>query len=129
MQLIGIHPIKHSDLGFNNTLFGGKLLSWLDADAVAYAMEICDSPRMVTVSLDKCVFKKSSTQSHIIKIYAEVEKFGLTSVTLNVEARKHNVYNGNQQVVLSTQIKFVRVDEDGEPVRISTRVKEKFKKD
>jgi acyl-CoA hydrolase len=129
MQLIGIHPIKHSDLGFNNTLFGGKLLSWLDADAVAYAMEICDSPRMVTVSLDKCVFKKSSTQSHIIKIYAEVEKFGVTSVTLNVEARKHNVYNGNQQVVLSTQIKFVRVDEDGEPVRISTRVKEKFKKD
>jgi acyl-CoA hydrolase len=129
MQLIGIHPIKHSDLGFNNTLFGGKLLSWLDADAVAYAMEICDSPRMVTVSLDKCVFKKSSTQSHIIKIYAEVEKFGLTSVTLNVEARKHNVYNGNQQVVLSTQIKFVRVDEDGEPVKISTRVKEKFKKD
>ena len=96
MQLIGIHPIKHSDLGFNNTLFGGKLLSWLDADAVAYAMEICDSPRMVTVSLDKCVFKKSSTQSHIIKIYAEVEKFGVTSVTLNVEARKHNVYNGNQ---------------------------------
>ncbi len=129
MQLIGIHPIKHSDLGFNNTLFGGKLLSWLDADAVAYAMEICDSPRMVTVSLDKCVFKKSSTQSHIIKIYAEVEKFGVTSVTLNVEARKHNVYNGNQQVVLSTQIKFVRVDEDGEPVRISTRVKEKYKKD
>jgi len=129
MQLIGIHPIKHSDLGFNNTLFGGKLLSWLDADSVAYAMEICDSPRMVTVSLDKCVFKKSSTQSHIIKIYAEVEKFGLTSVTLNVEARKHNVYNGNQQVVLSTQIKFVRVDEDGEPVKISTRVKEKFKKD
>ena len=35
MQLIGIHPIKHSDLGFNNTLFGGKLLSWLDADSVA----------------------------------------------------------------------------------------------
>ena len=129
MQLIGIHPIKHSDLGFNNTLFGGKLLSGLDADSVAYAMEICDSPRMVTVSLDKCVFKKSSTQSHIIKIYAEVENFGVTSVTLNVEARKHNVYNGKQQVVLSTQIKFVRVDEDGEPVKISTRVKEKFKKD
>ena len=25
MDLIGVHPVKHSDLGFNNTLFGGKL--------------------------------------------------------------------------------------------------------
>jgi acyl-CoA hydrolase len=48
MDLIGVHPVKHSDLGFNNTLFGGKLLYWIDGDAVAYAMEVCDTPRMVT---------------------------------------------------------------------------------
>ena len=29
MKLIGVHPVKHSDLGFNNTLFGGQLLAWL----------------------------------------------------------------------------------------------------
>jgi acyl-CoA hydrolase len=37
MELISTHPIKESDLGFNRTLFGGKLLYWLDGDAVAYA--------------------------------------------------------------------------------------------
>ena len=58
MQLIGVHPVKHSDLGFNNSLFGGQLLSFVDSDAVAYAMEVCDTPRMVTVSMDKCVFEK-----------------------------------------------------------------------
>jgi acyl-CoA thioesterase YciA len=128
MELIGVHPIKHSDLGFNNTLFGGKLLYWIDGDAVAYAMEVCDTPRMVTITMDKCVWKKPAGPSHIIKIYAEVAEFGSSSVTLNVEARRHNVYNGKQQVVLSTHIKFVRVDEDGESVPISERVKEKYTK-
>jgi acyl-CoA hydrolase len=125
MELIGVHPIKHNDLGFNNTLFGGKLLYWIDGDAVAYAMEICDTPRMVTISMEKCVWKKSATGSHIIKVYASIKEFGNTSVTLNVEARRHNVHHGKQQIVLSTEIKFVRVDEDGEPVPISERAKSK----
>jgi acyl-CoA hydrolase len=126
MNLIGVHPIKHNDLGFNNTLFGGKLLYWIDGDAVAYAMEICDTPRMVTVRMDECVWQKPAGPSHIIKIYAEVKDFGRTSVTLKVEARRHNVYSGRQQVVLSTDIKFVRVDEDGESVPITEKVKKKY---
>ena len=52
MELISTHAVKTSDLGFHGNLFGGKLLSWLDASAVAYAAQICDTPRMVTVSID-----------------------------------------------------------------------------
>lgn len=128
MKLIGVHPVKHSDLGFNNTLFGGQLLAWVDSDSVAYAMEICDNPRMVTVSIDKCVFQRAAGPSHIIKIYAGIENFGNTSVTLKVEARRHNVYDGKQQMVLATDIKFVRVDEEGNPIPISDRVKQRHAK-
>ena len=128
MQLIGVHPIKHSDLGFNNTLFGGQLLAFIDSDAVAYAMEVCDTPRMVTVSMDKCVFERPAYASNIIKIYAEIEKFGVTSLTLKIEARRHNVYDGSQKPILRTYSKFVRIDEDGNSIPISDRVKEKYKK-
>lgn len=128
MELIGIHPVKHSDLGFNNTLFGGKLLYWIDGDAVAYAMQWCDTPRMVTVSIDKCVFKKSAGPSHLIKIYAEVIDIGNTSITLKVEARRHNVYDGKQNTILTTDIKFVRVDEDGNSIPISDRVRNRWEK-
>lgn len=128
MQIIGIHAVKESDLGFNRQLFGGKLLSWIDADAAAYAMEVADTPRMVTVSIDKCIFKKKSTQNHIIKIYGQVKEFGRTSVTLLVEARRHNVYNGKQELILSTEIKFVRVDEDGYPLPIQSKEKDLFLK-
>lgn len=128
MELIGVHPVKHSDLGFNNTLFGGKLLYWLDGDAVAYAMQWCDTPRMVTVSIDKCTFKKPAGPSHLIKIYAEVVSLGTTSITLNVEARRHNVYTGQQNVILGTDIKFVKVDEEGNPLPLDQKTITRFNK-
>ena len=129
MQLITTHPIKKSDLGFHANLFGGKLLAWLDAAAAAYAMEICDTPRMVTVMIDKCEFKKPAKEGQLLKMYGSVKKIGATSITLYLEARAHNVYSGNQVVILSTNIKFVRIDENGDPIPISERVKAKYTPD
>jgi acyl-CoA thioesterase YciA len=126
MQLISTHPIKKSDLGFHANLFGGKLLAWLDAGAAAYAMEVCDTPRMVTVMIDKCVFKKSAKEGQMIKMYGKVKEIGTTSITLYMEARSHNVYSGKQSIILSTNIKFVRIDENNDPIPISERVKQKF---
>ena len=126
MQLISTHPIKKSDLGFHANLFGGKLLAWLDAAAAAYAMEACDTPRMVTVKIDECVFKKAAKEGQMIKIYGSVDTIGTTSITLYMEARSHNVYSGKQNVILSTNIKFVRIDENNDPIPISDRVRDKF---
>ena len=128
MQILNTHPVKKSDLGFHGNLFGGKLLAWLDASAAAYAVQCCDSPRMVTVSIDKCEFKRPAKEGQLIKIYGSIEKIGGSSITLKLEARSHNVYDGRQAIILSTFITFVRVDEQGEPIPISDRVKEKYKK-
>ena len=126
MELLNTHPVKKSDLGFHGNLFGGKLLAWLDASAAAYAAQFCDTPRMVTISIDKCVFKKPAKEGQLLKIYGVVEKIGTTSITLKLEARSHNVYNGRQTVILSTNITFVRIDEQGEAIPISDRVKSKL---
>jgi len=125
MELISTHAILGSDMGFNGTLFGGRLLSWLDSDAVSYAMQLCDTNKMVTVSIDKCVFQKPAKAGQLIKIYAEVKEFGNTSITLHVEARRHNVYTGLHTLILSTNMKFVRVDDEGSPIPISDRVKKR----
>jgi len=126
MELLNTHPIKKSDLGFHGNLFGGKLLAWLDASAAAYAMQVCDTPRMVTVKIDECIFSKPAKEGQLVKIYADVVSFGNTSITIYMEARSHNVYSGKQNVILSTNIKFVRIDEVGDPVPISERVKQKY---
>ena len=124
--IISTHPIKKSDLGFHGNLFGGKLLAWLDAAGAAYAMEACDSPRMVTVKIDECVFKKPAKEGQLLKIYGKVLDIGKSSLTLELEARSHNVYSGTQSVILSTNIKFVRIDENGDSIPISDRVKTKY---
>ena len=121
MELISTHPIKKSDLGFHGNLFGGKLLAWIDSAAAGYSMQLCDSPRMVTVSIDKCFFEKPAKEGQLLKIYGYPTKLGTTSVTLYMEARAHNVYTGNQIVVLKTNIRFVRIDEEGNPIPINEK--------
>mgnify|MGYP001042557173 FL=1 len=126
MQLITTHPIKKSDLGFHANLFGGKLLAWLDAAGAAFAMETCDTPRMVTIKIDECLFKKPAKEGQMIKIYGDVKSIGNTSINLYLEARAHNVYSGQQSIILSTNITFVRIDENGDSIPISDRVRSKF---
>jgi acyl-CoA thioesterase YciA len=128
MELITTHPIKKSDLGFHGNLFGGKLLSILDAAAAGYSMQLCDSPRMVTVSLDKCNFEKPAKEGQLLKIYGSPSKIGTTSITLYMEARAHNVYTGNQVIVLRTNIRFVQIDEDGNPIPIGEKGKNRINK-
>lgn len=128
MELLNTHPIKKSDLGFHGNLFGGKLLAWIDAAAAGYSMQLCDSPRMVTVSIDKCYFEKPAREGQLLKIYGQPSKLGNTSITLYMEARAHNVYTGNQIVILKTNIRFVRIDEEGNPIPIGEKGKNRIQK-
>lgn len=128
MELISTHPVKKSDLGTHGNLFGGKLLSWVDAAGAAYASQACDTPRMVTVCIDKCIFERPAKEGNLLKIYGKVDSVGKTSITLLIEARSHNVYDGRQAIILSTKIVFVRIDEQGTSIPISDRVRERFNK-
>ena len=121
MQFLNSHPIKKSDLGFHGNLFGGKLLAWIDAAAAGFAMQLCDTPRMVTVSIDKCNFEKPARESQLLKIYGKPNKVGNSSVSLYMEARAHNVYTGVQSLVLKTNITFVHIDEEGNPIPIGEK--------
>ena len=126
MELVTTYVCKKSDIGVHDNMFGGAVLGLIDQSAGAYAAQICDTPRMVTVKIDQLVFKNPVKVGNIIKIYSEVHSFGNTSVTLYIEVRKHNVYTGAQDVVVSTSIVFVRIDEEGRPIPISERVKERY---
>jgi acyl-CoA thioesterase YciA len=127
MELLNSHPIKKSDLGFHGNLFGGKLLAWIDASAAGYSMQLCDTPRMVTIAIDSCFFEKPAKEGQLIKIYGSPSEIGRTSISLNIEARSHNVYTGKQKVVLKTKIKFVKIDEEGNPIPISEKARERVR--
>ena len=45
-----------------------------------------------------------------------------------LEARTHNVYTGKQTLILKTQIKFVQIDEEGNPIPIGEKGRNRINK-
>ena len=125
-ELISTHVCKTKDVGVHGNLFGGDLLAWLDESGAAFAAQCIDSPRLVTVRLSEVIFKKPVRPGHIIKIYGAVQRIGECSITVSLEARRHSPYNGTQRTVCVTEITYVRIDGDGEPIPISDKVKLKY---
>ena len=114
------------DVGFNGNLFGGLMLSWLDEAAGAYACQVAETPRMVTVSIEKVQFRKPVRPGQIIKIYGEVKRVNNSSLDIEVEARRVSSYNASQKVICTTSMRYVRIDGDGEPVPIAKSVRNRF---
>ena len=128
MELISTHFCKSANVGYHGNLFGGLMLAWLDEAAVAYASELSDTPRMVTVTMDKVEFLKPVRPGQIIKIYGKLDGFGRTTCTVSMQARRYSVYNRTERVVCQTNIKFVRIDGDGEAIPIAEHVKQRHAK-
>jgi len=126
MSLLSTHVCMTKDVGFHGNLFGGLMLSWLDEAGAALAAELCESPRMITVKISEVIFRKPVRPGQIIKIYGSLKEVGNTSMVVELEARRHSPYNGSQRVVCTTDMTFVRVDGDGDPVPISENVKNKY---
>ena len=126
MQLISQRLCMEKDLGIHGNLFGGIMLTWLDEAAATMAYEVCHSPNMVTLKIEEVIFTKPVKIGFHLKIYGEVVRVGNSSITLNVEARKHNVYSGEETVVCSTNFTFVRIDEQGGPIPLSEHTKSRF---
>jgi acyl-CoA thioesterase YciA len=78
------------------------------------------------MKIEEVVFQSPVRVGNLIKIYASVDKFGTTSITINLEARKHNVHTGKQELVCSTRMIFVKLDGEGSPIPISDRVKLRY---
>ena len=64
------------------------------------------------------------TKHHLI-VEHEVTNVGKTSITLNIEARKYNLYSSEETVVCTTSVTFVRIDEDGVPTAIGDSVRQR----
>jgi acyl-CoA thioesterase YciA len=80
---------------------------------------------MVTLRVGELLFKKPIKTNNHIRIYGEVAHLGKTSITLEIEVRKYNVYSAEETVVCTTSITFVRIDDDGNPTPIGDSIQNK----
>ena len=104
--------IKPEDLNPNHTLFGGRLLQWIDEEAALYAIVQLETPRCVTKYISEINFISSARQGDIIEIGIEATAFGHTSITLTCELRNMMT---RHKIITIDKIIFVGVDENGKP--------------
>ena len=104
--------VKPEDLNPNGTLFGGRLLQWIDEEAALYAIIQLENKRVVTKYMSDINFVSSAKQGDIIEIGIEVSNFGKSSLTLRCEVRNKMT----REVIISIdKITMVNLGEEGKP--------------
>lgn len=125
MNLITKKICMSRDIGIHGNLFGGILMAWIDEAAAAFATEYCCTPNMVTIKVGELLFKKPVKSGNHIRIYGEVAHLGNTSITLNILVNKFSLYSGEETAVCTTNITFVRIDDDGSPTPIGETIRQR----
>jgi acyl-CoA thioesterase YciA len=105
--------VKPEDLNPNHSLFGGKLLAWIDEEAALYSIVQLENPRVVTKHMSEINFISSAKQGDIVEIGLDVVKFGNSSLVLKCEVR--NMMTRETIITIDT-ITMVSLGQDGKPI-------------
>lgn len=105
--------VKPEDLNPNLTLFGGRLLQWIDEEAVIYAIIQLENKHVVTKYVSEINFISAPRQGDIIEIGILATEFGRTSITLRCEVRNKMT---REQILTIDKLIFVNLDANGNPV-------------
>ncbi|MBT9189154.1 MULTISPECIES: acyl-CoA thioesterase [Zobellia] len=104
--------VKPGDLNANETLFGGRVLAWIDEEAALYSIIQLENKKVVTKYMSEINFMSSAVKGDIVEIGIEVVKFGKSSLTLNCEVRNKMTH---ETIVTVDNIIMVNLDDEGKP--------------
>jgi acyl-CoA hydrolase len=105
--------VKPGDLNANQTLFGGRVLAWIDEEAALYSIIQLENKKVVTKYMSEINFMSTAEQGDVVEIGIEVVKFGKSSLTLNCEVRNKMT---RETIVTVDNIIMVNLDDKGKPV-------------
>ncbi len=104
--------VKPEDLNANGTLFGGKVLAWIDEEAALYTIIQLESKKVVTKYMSEINFMSTAIEGDIVEIGIEVVKFGKSSLNLNCEVRNKMT---RETIVTVDNIIMVNLGDNGKP--------------
>ena len=104
--------VKPGDLNPNGTLFGGRLLAWIDEEAALYTTIQLENSKIVTKYISEINFTSSAKQGDIVEIGIEVVKFGKSSLTIKCEVRNKMT---RETILTVDNIIMVNLGDDGKP--------------
>lgn len=111
------------DTNSHRTLFGGKLLSYIDDTASIAALKLCRKP-VVTASIDSVDFIQPIREGDAVTLEAMVTWTGHTSMEVLVKITTEDLMTGKKVLAALSFLTFVALDEDGKPTPVPKVVPE-----
>jgi len=109
------------DTNSQGTIFGGVILSYIDAAGAIAAHRQTKNERFVTVAMKEVIFHKPVFVGDLVSFYAEVIRVGTTSITTRVIVEAERIGKSERVRVTEAEVIYVAVDKSGRKIPIQTQ--------
>ena len=120
----------YEDLNSAGTIFGGRLVAWIDEGTAIYASCQMNARRIVTKKISEVIFNQPARLGDVLEIWCKVEHPGRTSLTISTIVTRREFADdprGERKSILNhyalkpeseicrCELVFVSVDDKGKP--------------
>ena len=106
--------VKPGDLNSGNTLFGGRILEWIDEECGVYAACQMKTKTLVTKYMSELNFLAPAYQGDVVEIGVDTVDVTRTTIAVTCHVR---IKETKEEIVSIDKVVFVNVDENGRPSR------------
>lgn len=105
------------DTNYHGTLFGGKLMSYVDDIGSIAAWRLCRAP-VVTASIDSVDFIKPIRNGDVVTLEAMVTWTGTSSMEVLVKVTSEHFGTGEKSLAALSFLTFVSLGTEGKPTAV-----------
>lgn len=109
--------VMPSELNDHNTMFGGKLMSYID-DVASISAERHARAECVTASTDSVDFLKPIRQGDSVCLTSYVTWTGRSSMEVFVKITAEDLRTGERRIAATAFLTFVALDDSGAPIEV-----------
>lgn len=113
-EVITTHMVLPGDTNALGTIFGGKVMEWIDI-AGAIAARRHAQKNVVTASIDALSFIAPIRLGFIVTVRSRVNWTGATSMEVGCKVEAENPSTGEQFHTATAHLTYVAVDSNGRP--------------
>jgi acyl-CoA hydrolase len=116
-RCVKISRVFPTDLNDHDTLFGGKLMAYIDDIASISASRHARS-EVVTASTDSVDFLYPIRQADSVCLASYVTWTGTSSMEVFVKVVSEDLKTGDRRIAATAFLTFVALDDDGKPMKV-----------
>lgn len=109
MNFLSRRLVLPEDLNYAGTLFGGRVLEWIDEECSIYAISNLETTSVVTKHMGAINFEAPAMPGDIVEFGLTTKSVGKTSITFTCIVRNKRT---KKTICLADDIVFLSVDVD-----------------